>query len=266
MEKELALTEAELKVVRKEFYRGIAEDIYTGYNVYNKPYTLGQFSLEYFHSDLTPRHKHFRELKRILINQGFLQPATTIEARKLYGFLDRKAVYLTLQRWRKAKRGRRFSFFTVDGEEISYKEAQKMDVRLISEAREYNLVLTAKKEDELKDLLDLFKNSCFRFKIDGYGSICRDEKDKEIENKKAIYGSDDIPLITTKTRLRNRKDLVQIIQFDIPFSVKEKKLIVSSLVPKENVSKLKRYLLKRNLDSIASTRYAIRAFVADYLL
>lgn len=264
MDKELGLTEDELKVVRKEFYRGIDDGIYTGYNVNTNPYNIETFSVDYSHSDLTPWHRHYRELKNLLLKEGFLQPAVSLHTRAILRPSSRRATYLTLPDWRRAPRGKRFRFFTVNGKEISYKKGCEMDRPLIAEAKEYNLILTFKNEQEVDEALDMLKERCSRFVRDDQGIISRDRKGRKLKNKKAIYGSDEVPLIAAKKKPAGRKDMTQLVKYDIPFSVEGKGLIVSTLIRKKNTGTLREYLAKRNLQHRSFILYVIRTFSKDY--
>ncbi len=265
MGQELELTESELRCVRKAFYRGIAENVYTGYNVYSNPYDIKPFFLDYFHSDLTPRHRHFKELKKVLIKEGFLDPIPIIQARGIYKHMERAATYLTLPLWRRSKRGKRFRFFTIDGKEISPIEARKSDLEVIGEAMEYNMLLSAKNEDDLNELLNLFKIVCSKFKLDRYGTYLKERRSNNaVENRKAIYGSDDVPLITTRTKPVNREDLIQLINCEIPFLAGKRDVTVSTFVRRKNLKKLKSFLRRNRFNNKTSVWYALRAFVEEY--
>ena len=117
--------------------------------------------LAYMHSDLTNRHKHKKELEKVLKSHGLLKQVLNIRSDVIANQIrkphkTRRSAYLTRPTW-KNPRGTRFFLF--DGTEFeTLKEAKeyarKHRALLIGENKQYDLHIAPKTHAELRELFE----------------------------------------------------------------------------------------------------------------
>ncbi len=260
--------EDNLKQIRKLFFPIMDEDIITGYNLYTQKVEFPKinFFLSYLHSDLTNRHKHFKELTKLLEKEGFLKPILIINDAlvNLNLSVERYATYVTIPHWKDPKKTR---YFTFNGKELGYKEAKKLNIELIGENKQYDMHIKIENDEQFRELVNIFKKHVSKYQLDYYGRIKVDQFDDPIENKNAIYNSWEIPLITiTKEKKPNKsQDFLTINKFDTNYQLNSlDRVIINSLV-RAKTKRFKEVLTRKGLDYDVSKRFALRTFIERYV-
>ncbi|MEK6904161.1 MAG: hypothetical protein AABW87_01060, partial [Nanoarchaeota archaeon] len=267
----LRKSESDLERMRSQYFPLIKSNVITGYNIY--PIQFGYpedgLSLHYLHAYLRMGDKHFRELferlareaqinleGRIFINNNLIDRANTI---------PREADYITDPGWKDPPGTRYFDF---DGNEIPSERAKRLKNKLlIGEGLQYDLMIKAIDELELRRLVDVFKKYASEDQLDMNGRKIRDEEGYK-ENELAISEAWDAPLLfytnNTPKDMTTFPDFVPVTQFIIPEQLNGKPVIVSTLVAKKT-KEFHRTLKRNKIRPKTDRRHVLRAFVEDYL-
>lgn len=178
-----------LEQIRKLFFPTIKEGILTGYNMYAEKIEIAKipYTLNYAHSDLTKRHRHYKESSDLLEKEGFVESLLTIK----YRLIDRYATYITIPRWGKKK----MRYFLIDGTEIDFEKAKSLEVMLVGEGKEYDLYLQVKDESELQELTKIFKLYTNKYQLNYLGRVKYDKNKKPLKNTSAIYNAWEFPYL-----------------------------------------------------------------------
>lgn len=263
--------ENDLKRIRENYFPLINQEIITGYNLYPTDnmfnYSQGEIFLNYLHSDLRPRDKHYQELckrlkeedfsleDRILINDELVDRETLI---------GRNADYLTRPGWSNPPNIR---YFDTEGNEISAEKAKKSKRRMIiGESFQYDMLIRVKDEPELRKAIDLFKKYASQYKLNKRGEIIQMDGE-DVENEDQIYRSWEIPLLLCTTKNdRKPKDLYDFLtvkQFNINEQLNKISIMLSTLV-KSKREELEKILKRRGIEPQINKKYVLRVFV-DYV-
>ncbi len=266
---EIIQNEALLGEIRKIFFPLIKNGIITGYNIYASYYFSQEFPyvLHYLHSDLTKRHKHYKELTVILEAEGLLTKITRITDRLMNTseLIDRVADYSTRPGWKDPMQIR---YFTFNGIEVSKRAAKRIG-EVIAEGKQYDLIIKASNEDEVKELKKIFKKRAAKYKIDKFGRIVMDAVQEPVQNKNTIYNAWEIPLlfVTSKTHCKPKSltDFLKVKQFYITYPVHERISVVINTLVRSKADEFRHFLVETNLEFKELKGYALRIFVDDYI-
>ena len=261
--------ESLLSSIRNIFFPLIKNKIITGYNVYpSYPITGGfPYFIHYLHSDLTGRHKHYRELADILEERGFLKKAIRINDKLIdtHEVIDRQADYIAMASWKNPQKMR---YFTPDCREITKKEAKKRR-EVIGEGEQYDLIIAVNNDNELKDLRRIFKKNASKFIIDRFGRVVEDKNQEPRKNKNPVYNAWEVPLLvcTSNNDIKPRylTDFLKVRQFNITYSTDPGVSVIISSLVRNNAGKFRQFLTEKNFDFAESKKYALRVFVEDYI-
>lgn len=265
----LRRNEADLQRIREKYFPLLERRLITGYNLYAKlfEYSEGTLFLDYLHSDLEPTDRHFMELtKRLQQDGGIDLDERVIVNSKLVERTERKervADYITLPTWENPSDMRYFDF---DGNEVPKKKSSRMPA-VIGESIQYDLLIKANSENELRILATLFKRCASRHQLDRNGrKILVDNK--PVRNIDAIFEPSDVPVLictnTKNTKPPNLPDFVTVTQFNVLERIGNIKVVWSTLA-RTQARGLYHALKEKNQELALEKKYALRVFVEDYL-
>lgn len=220
--------------------------------------------MNYLHSDLRREDRHFRELSKILRRADLLEERVLINSELIDRgqVVARQADYKIEPDWDNPSDMR---YFDLDGNPVLPSIAGGL--LLIGECLQHDLLLRINTESELRRAVDIFKKYASWFKLDKYGRrITR--KDKLPENKDAVYGASEIPLLictsSDNRKPKNLRDFIAVNQFDMPEMLGNNRVTVSTIT-KTKTADLKRTLAVDGIKAEQHKKYALRVFVDDYL-
>ena len=264
----IAEHEQDLRVIRSKYFPLITQGTITGYNLYAKlfDYAQGRLFLHYLHSDLKPTDEHFRLLSRKLRQRGLLEEKVIINTGVIgkEKVTEREADYVTKAYWEDSPHMRYFDF---DGNEIPVEKAKSLDEDVIGEVLQYDWLIKADNETELRALIDCFKKYASKFVLDRKGrKVIEEGRDKE--NKYAVPQSWEVPLLVCATTGKRKPgmldDFLRVNQFNIPERLGNTPIVVSTLVRGKS-KEFQEYLVNEGLAIQPEKRYALRVFVEDYI-
>jgi len=185
---------SELEFYRKVFLPRIVSGVITGYNVYREDISYEEpFVINYLHSKLRPEDEHRKEL----LDEIKRQFNPLVIERIVDRVVDRTANYKSERRW---VMPRTENIYDKNGRQLSLEELDSYDGPIIKERLEYDLAIKIVDEKELKELLTLLREKCYKYSIDEDGEFVYINNEK-VPNPRRIRDEPwEIPLITVTNR------------------------------------------------------------------
>ena len=260
--------ERDLTRIRSQYFPLIANEVITGYNLYLTlfDYSQGRLFLNYLHSNLKPGDAHFRELSEKLMDKGFIEERIVVDSEVIdkERIIAREADYLTRADWEDPPNMRYFDF---SGREIPAEKAKSSKKELIGETLQYDWLIKLNNEEELRQVIDIFKAYAGKFQLDNYGRKIMIDSDPQ-HNRKAVSEAWEIPLLVC-TSTDNKKpsiliDFLRVNQFNISERLGEVPITLSTLVRAKS-KELKNFLQEQSHNINLIKKYALRVFVENYI-
>jgi hypothetical protein len=176
------------------------------------------------------------------------------------------ASYLTQANW---KNSPFMKYFNFDGTEITYEKALSIRKEgFIGEVLQYTLCIPATDEKELRYILDFFKEFTSHFLLDSYGRKKISVSGHEQRNPSAIPSSWDLPLLVCSTKTNKKpkslRDFLAVHSFTVHLVFGRGHLCLQLLIRKKS-EEFGVFLRKNFFSYTSDKKYALRAFVEDYL-
>jgi len=219
--------------------------------------------INYLHSRLKSTDPHFIELVSALKEEGIdIDRELVIENKleKRHEVSRRKAIYLTRLEWEIGLEDARY--FDSEGNEISQEELSYLKGPVFKEQLQYDLLIRINDEEELRSIIKKLRKTTAKFKLNKKGSL---GKKPYKQNLNQISNAWEIPLLlcTTKGKKpKNLDDFLKVYEFIVPEQVGGTNLFLSTLCRKKKKT-LEQEL--KGIDSNVNIRYALRAFIEQYI-
>lgn len=267
-EKLVRENEIDLQRIRTKYFPLIAERIITGYNLYPRlfDYSNGRLFLNYLHSDLRPDDRHFQELSDILRSEGLLECIVSVsdEVVDSRNPLPRKANYTTESDWEDPSDT---SYFDLQGNKIPPNLAKAMRIPLVAEGVQYDLLLHARDQKELRRLVTFFKKYTSKTALDRYGKKRASSVDGFEENPQKIANAWDVPLLVCTSldvsKPKVLRDFLRVSQINVQESLGGSVVVLTTLV-RRNEDLLVSRLKGIEVNPQVRRKYVLRGFV-DYI-